>query len=216
MLPKMVFALVAVNFSWAACVFMVDVSNVATAVVLSVPQSLRENQNSEYAQLIFENCSKDSSIGKTATNKSTGVDFCNPQIKKFLEEKGLTDGDGKMKPDVKLQTLISALEGLDELKFESFTENDNVDANAIIYLMAFGLQDVGNLMNNDLNITSLQELTLDSFFGIILMIVYFIVLIALFVVLLARALMIWLIIAFSPLWALKFVLGDKLGFGGDM
>lgn len=82
--------------------------------------------------------------------------------------------------------------------------------------MAFGLQDIGNLMNNDIGITSLQELTLDSFFGVILMIAYFIVLIALFIVLLMRALMIWLIIAFSPLWALHFVIGDKISFGDKL
>lgn len=117
MLPKMVFALVAVNFSWAACVFLVDVSNVATTAVLAVPQSLREKHTGDYAETIFTNCTKDPNVNKNTNNEDNGVKFCAPKMLDFLKKNGLADADGKMKNTVTIKEIASAIEGLDEMDF---------------------------------------------------------------------------------------------------
>lgn len=62
---------------------------------------------------------------------------------------------------------------------------------------------------NATGIKNIKDLTLDSLISWILSLAYFIIFICLFVVLLARLVVIWVVIAFSPLLVLGFVMGDK-------
>lgn len=68
-LPKIVIALVAVNFSWSACKVLIDVSNVATATVLAIPQSLERYKEIE-AEVVSSDSSEKNSVLSTTSNPS--------------------------------------------------------------------------------------------------------------------------------------------------
>ena len=68
-LPKIVIALVAVNFSWSACKVLIDVSNVATATVLAIPQSLDRYKEIE-AETVDSNLSEKQSVLSTTPSPS--------------------------------------------------------------------------------------------------------------------------------------------------
>ncbi len=66
-----------------------------------------------------------------------------------------------------------------------------------------------NMPKTTEGIKDLESLTVDSVISLVLSLAYFIVFICLFVVLFARLVVIWLVIAFSPILVLQFVMGDK-------
>lgn len=58
-MPKIVIALVAVNFSWSACKVLVDVSNVGTATILAIPQSFQSTESATKVQPTCDVVTKD-------------------------------------------------------------------------------------------------------------------------------------------------------------
>ncbi len=65
------------------------------------------------------------------------------------------------------------------------------------------------MAKNQEHIQTLEDLTIDALVSVILAIAYFIVFICLFIVLMARLVVVWIVIAFSPILVLQFVMGDK-------
>ena len=213
MLPKIVIALVAVNFSWGACKLMLDASNVWTAAVLTIPQSLPTFSKEIKDKTVV--CSN-YTLGTKDMN-DTIVGWCKPDMTTFLKEKKLVEevekGIYKWKEDPKLGEMLDATADMDKIKFKDILPGE---VHPLVTSFAFGVLRLPDLVKNDVSSKKILELGLDTFFGILLAIIYFIVFASLFVVLLARVMIIWLVFAFSPLYALHFVLWDKINLSDKL
>ncbi len=72
------------------------------------------------------------------------------------------------------------------------------------------------MAQNQKNLKDLENITIDAIVSAILAIAYFIVFVCLFIVLMARLVVVWIVIAFSPLLVLQFVMGDKFNITDKM
>lgn len=204
-MPKMVIALVAVNFSWSACKVLIDFSNVATATVLAIPMDFMQTKGEVTTNL---KCVLDKD-GKMVKSKTS---LCAPDINTFLVEEikiaTWLDKDKtmiKLNRDVEIGDILLAAESMDKIK------GVDVDLNtsAVTYLLSLSGQEIVTLAKNQDKITNLETMSVDVFVSCLMAVAYFVVFICLFVVLMARLVVIWIVIAFSPLLVLQFALGGK-------
>jgi len=137
--------------------------------------------------------------------------LCVPDVNKFLVTQGLADWKAgstteiTFKREVKIEVVRKAIENMNQMEGK-VPEYKN---NTVTYLLGLAGNDIVTMAKNQDNITTLENLTIDSFVSVILAIAYFIVFICLFIVLMARLVVIWIVIAFSPILVLEFVMGDK-------
>ena len=207
-------ALVAVNFSWSACKVLIDVSNVATATVLAIPNQLKKVDE------INITCEeKTSEEDKKDKNK---INICLPDVKSFLVRMNLAEWkDGKEGGDIIYnpndETLVkdyfNATKNVGEIKNNQKIKYDN---SAVTYLLGLAGTDIVTMSLNQDKIQNVENLTVDALISVVLSIAYFIVFICLFIVLMARLIVIWMVIAFSPLLVLQFALGGKFSITDKM
>lgn len=207
-IPKMALALIAVNFTFLACRVVLDVNNVLTTAIFSIPQSVTNLSDftaagGEPIKLYRKYKCLDSTAAKAAkaaeggnnTNKdgvSTslgGVCYAEP----FNPTPDLPNG-----PDANGQGIIT-------LGANNFTHKGFVWAMATQFQGLQNLNQVAKLVEN-----KFSGLATTAIFSVIFAVIYGMAYIAMFVVLLARVVVLWLCIMLSPLAALTIVFPDIL------
>jgi len=188
-LPKFVIALILVNFSFLAGKVILDAANVMTTAVFALPNAVEEELNlTDIDQLEQAVCNQLDDIGGI---EARAIDIP-------------TGGQNQMCADR-----------------NNFTSNarqffQTLSANNIALVMAVNMGqiheglEVSQLVRTD---PSLTNLTINIIFSIIMYVVYASAYIALFFVLLVRVVVLWLVLALSPLVALSVVLPEGGGLG---
>ncbi|MDZ4217109.1 MAG: hypothetical protein U1C97_02205 [Candidatus Gracilibacteria bacterium] len=201
-IPKMALALIAVNFTFLGCRLVLDVNNVLTTAIFSIPQSVTTLAD----------------IGPTGT---AGVKI----FKKFkcLDTQGSIDLETantvaltKEAPGVINQLGGVCFATVRAANYNKTTDVINLDASAFnkkdfVWAMATQFQGLHNL-NQATQLTSpnFSTLTVNALFSIIFAIIYATAYIAMFIILLARMVVLWITIMLSPLAAIAIVLPDLL------
>jgi len=197
-LPKVVLGLILVNFTFVGGKLIIDVSNVATTAVFALPELVEDfDMDSQRDDLAKNMCSNKEGANYAYDSEDTPVltrIFC-----KVNEEE---------------------TEYLPELSVKSEQQYFiRMNKSNIALVMATNMGAVTSQLELDTNITSLGELIENLGFSVIMSLVFAIAYIALGLVLLARVVVLWLVLAFSPIGVLIFVipqLKDLLGGGGDL
>jgi len=186
---------------------MIDLSNIGTAVVLAIPQSYSNQDPTEILPCVNVDANKEPTM---ATSKD-GI--CTPDIQSYLVGMNLAiwwpDDSSRdtilYRDDVTFDELVNAVQNMHTIKAKNY-EYEN---NTVSYLLGLAGDDIITMAHSQENIKTLTDLTIDALVSVILAIAYFIVFICLFIVLMARLIIVWIVIAFSPILILEFVMGDK-------
>ncbi len=188
-MPKFILALVLVNFSFFGAKVALDAANVATVAVFSLPTTVQEElgvaQNNVLAQDI---CSSNSFKGVSAKNEFGAIDGAQIADKICATDNSYTEQARAF--------------------FGSFSK-DNV---AMVMAMQFGkihkLLDPSEFARQN---PSLQSLTINLLFAAAMYVLYIAAFVSLLLVLIARLVALWAIIALSPFAALKVILPEGVG-----
>lgn len=188
-LPRIVIGLIAVNFSFLACKVVLDVVNIVSTGIFALPITQEELAPAKnptiLTQIEKELCPVlqsqiDSSSGKTG-NKQAKDEFT-----KYCAEDKET---GKI-------TLTKEAIGF----FSQF------NAQNASLILAVNLQKAATLTQVSDGVRTIKDLAINSLFSAAFFIIYATAYIALFVALLIRIVVLWIIIAISPLIALGFAI----------
>jgi hypothetical protein len=190
LLPKIMLALVLVNFTFVASKVILDASNVMTNAVFALPNAVEESFS------------------------LTRIDEIEPEVCESLNNATGFDSDE-----------ISSVEESSSFRLcednNTFTETgrdffSNLSSNNIALVMAINMGqihkgiDVSQLVLNE---PTLSNLTINILFSVALYFVHASAYIALFFVLLVRVVVLWIIIAVSPIIAVQIAIpeiGDKI------
>lgn len=189
-LPSIVIALIAVNFSFLACKVILDVVNVTSTAIFSIPIA------SDSLKKYTDPATKDTAL--TALSEKV----CDKMSK--LQASGSTTTPGKPAAASTTNAFCTQSTGGDPTKQQltdlgkSFFSTFNSRNAALV--MAIELQDIVNLdtLPKD-KITTLKDLAINTIFSIIFFVIYATAFVALFAAMLIRVVVLWLAIAISPL-----------------
>ncbi len=208
-LPKFVIAVVLVNFTWFGARVVLDAANVAAHVVYAIPASMPD-----YGFELIEDCEPPPCLG--------GDDVLPPNTRRCVYEVkrlNFSQSAGTPTPDAAGGALAAAgantcANGVFTIEFyEDPIDWDMVSRNNIATLFAFGLLDVHQLVLTNSAVDNLMDLSLNTIFVFLLMIILIVVFSAMMLVLLERVIMLWIHIVLSPLLVLLWVVKDAIGSG---
>lgn len=214
-IPKMAVALIAVNFTFLACRLVLDLNNVLTTAIFSIPQSVTN----------LSDIGPSGAGGIQIFKKFKCLDDVqsfqqNMDRIKILEEKfpgvinslgGVCfavnpDGESNTWDQKTLEAETAPLkQAIVDLNSSQFNKKDFVWAMATQFQGIHNLNKVSQLTDN-----SFTGLTVNALFSIIFAVIYATAYVAMFIILMARMIMLWIYIMLSPLAALQIVIPDLL------
>ncbi len=228
-LPKFIIGLIAVNFSFIAMKIVLDVTNVLTVAVFAMPASIETKLG--YTGLIPD-------IGDNFHVDEYLSEMDKDQKKKMLSICRNLFGEAKdykppkqdpKKPTAEVICTVNenkqwqyTQRGIDY--FNKFNSRNAAMILAIQMMNINQLDEVSNIFVEEKdtkgNVTKvtfdINKLTFNLLFNVILYVVYGSAYVALLAVLLTRLVVLWVLIAVSPVFAIQLVLPNLIGSGGDM
>ncbi len=224
MLPKFIFAVVAVNFTWFAATVILDAANVVTHVVFALPKTIvsevetepetevcalseteltgQSEKDNDKAKILSKETLE--SMGKDQYAELLGLEEKN--LEKFLEFIKIKENNEQIRY---VQDTGKFVVVWGDFKWEKF------QSNSFASLFAYQVMEIQNLprsIQSDLSDVDIEDLIISSAVALIMMVVIIIAFVVMLIVLLERIVIIWINIIFSPLAALLFVIKD---FGLD-
>ena len=208
-LPKFAIALILVNFSFMAMKVIVDVTNVVTVAIFTLPSSIAITDGDANKKLAVGDTPE--VHDKICANMYGGAANLVAQQKKLTTQS-----------DVEEKFYCKPLEG-NSKKLEFTTKGEDFfrrfSANNASLILAVQMM---NVIDADKVSTALQakdakisDLGFNILFSVVLYLVYGSAYVALFVVLLVRLVVLWLFIPLSPViaftWVMPNLLGDSAG-----
>lgn len=203
MLPRFIIGVIMVPFTWWMVSATLSVSSYMTALVLRMPADMITASNSpQYSVDVPQKCSLD-----FTTSNTSKVWDCDPPTKKPISEFLKSDNAYGIIPLYAynifkfddLDTFKKALNNTDELSPEQKAEILKADE---------GSQSM--LLQAALIATGLAKVGVQLFMSVLFALVFMIILIALVLVLFTRVIKMWMYAIFSPLFALRYFLSDKI------
>jgi hypothetical protein len=229
-LPKFVIALILVNFTFIGLKFILDVSNVLTHVVFTLPSSISAElqgtsiylpKDDELDQYIKDKNLSDDDLKKIKTNidrvcKSMFGSYSEFQ-KKVSDYNQTTKKDALQDPknyycEVDTANNIYVLTENGRNFFKQYTSRNSAMILAVQMMKVVDIDKLSDALKG--SSPNISALSFNLLFSVIMYLVYGVAYVVLFVVLLARLVFLWIIIALSPLIAVKIVfsklpMGDK-------
>lgn len=214
-LPKFVIALVAVNFSYIAMKIVLDVTNVATTAVFTLPSSISEDVASP--QIV--KCTDGNYKNCTIANEKVVEKICTSyygSVEEFQKSAiALNKLDKKQKEAIQ-QSVLCKVENnkltLSDNGKKFFSRYNSRNAGLVIAIQFMNVIDVDSI--STATDKGLSSLTFNLLFSVILYLVYGAAYLAIFVVLLTRLVALWLFIVLSPFIALTFVVPNLIPESG--
>ncbi len=224
LLPTFAIALIAVNFTWLGGKLIIDAANVATNVVFAIPKGMGPVKTIAPEKLECKikpdhsgtegyGCSPKELYFPTKATKYKHMLASECESQKIDDRYkvaygGLktTDGSssGENKNSPYYGTATYCWENLDLAKF------DNTNA---AFHLTYGMARVQNLPVAKAN-ESIGDVLISTIFAFIIELVYLLSFLAVFIALIFRIAMLWILVAFSPFIVLLMFLG-KLGQNGE-
>lgn len=193
-LPRFVLGLVLVNFSFLGCKVILDGANVVTQAVFAIPSAVQaEYKDDKSDKLAQELCKTVKSI-----DESSAAFVQNNQANFGQLSESLCSDKSTFTPFAKDF-------------FQSFSHNNMALVMAVQFGRITSLLDTSDFVRTN---PSLLNLVVNTLFSVTLYIVYATSYIALLMVLLARVVVLWIVLALSPLIALKLSLPEGLDIDG--
>ncbi len=224
------FALIAVNFSWLATKVILDAANVVTHVVFAIPSGISDppkyepcqvNTNDKqplkglcYPTKIIAPADSGSKPVLYWQDKEGDDDDCSKVEKSYIgeEDEGINisayNGDGTINGVASPEN--EALQGRTSMCMESLNLFKYDQNTATIYL-TYGMARIQNLVNASASGGDGVQLAVGALMSMVLQIIYGIALGALFIALVIRMMMLWLLVAFSPFIILLIGMGGEGG-----
>lgn len=199
-LPKIVFALIAVNFSFLVCKVVLDVVNVGTTAIFAVPMassSLTSRTDQDWTTFGQKVCGKLQALASKNPKAMESNPFCQ-------KASGSSGSDSSAGVNYELS------QGGKDF-FSKFNSRN------VALVMAIDLMDITRIDSVKLNgVSDLKSLSINTLFSFIFLVIYGTAFIALFVALLVRLVVLWIAIALSPLSFLGLAFAPvKQQFGED-
>lgn len=233
-LPKFIMALVAVNFSFLGCKVILDAANVVSIAVYDIAGAVNDYSQEEMIDTLQAAvCSNTLSVeaeSSDAISESGAVgmggeeEITNPGAssqdyskasmftKIFCCNNGAPgDGEEVDKDCAAIYEDVQTEDPPTEIytHFNGFALGffQKLDQNNIGTVMAINLGSLNNLTSvaDNKGVINIKDLTINTIFSMLMYIVFGIAYIALFMVLLARLVVLWLVIALSPVIVLTWV-----------
>ncbi|MBN1494844.1 hypothetical protein JW911_03875 [Candidatus Peregrinibacteria bacterium] len=216
-LPKFAMALIAVNFSYVVLKAALDVTSLLTTAIFAMPASI----SNELQFSSFVTCT-DPANQATCTLKEN-----DPDIQRNIQTvcKNLygstADWIAMGNRNIPETELICTPDG-SKYKFtkagiDFFTKYSSRNAAMIIAIQFMNVVNVDQISESTLKNPNIASMAFNLLFSIILYVVYGAAYVALFVVLLARIVVLWMVVGLSPIWALGVILPTlKESGGGDL
>lgn len=215
-LPKFAIALIAVNFSYIAMKIVLDVTNVATTAIFTLPSSISK----EVANPQIVDCPE---TGPCAVKNTETVEkICKAYYGTPAEwEKSIAEMSPKDLEAVKPGLICEVTGGkftLSATGTDFFRRYNARNAGLIMAIQFMNVMDVDKVSSNiSKDKIDISGLAFNLLFSVILYIVYGAAYLALFVVLLTRLVVLWLFIALSPVVALTLAVPNLVPqAGGDV
>ncbi|MBA4336955.1 hypothetical protein C0416_04265 [bacterium] len=204
-LTKFVIALIAVNFSYVAVKVVLDVTNVMTIAVFALPASIGEGVSPQIVT-----CPPEGGPCVVNTKATATVDkICKTYYGTTLEFKKTSNDLEQKDPEADQNFLCEDKSGtyaLSESGMKFFTKFNSRNAALLMAIQFMNVLDVDKISSSISNDKmDVGGLAFNLLFSVILYVIYGAAYVALFVVLLARLVFLWLIIALSPFAVLAFV-----------
>jgi hypothetical protein len=202
-LPKVVIALIAVNFSFLGLKVMIDATSVLTSAVYALPVDLIQ-WDEQKAEVEIRLCSiptttnpvEVSGIRKLSEASTFSVIFCEKDDTISEEDEAKYTGE---------------FNDMGKSYFSNFGEH-NV---ATIMMVNMGsLLEQDNIPTNTGSIDALAEISLNALFSITMFVMFGFAYVAMIIVLIARLVVLWVCLALSPIMVLFFVFPDLSSVGG--
>lgn len=202
-IPKMALALIAVNFTFLACRIVLDVNNVLTTAIFSIPQSITTTSDIAVTQRqtkIFRNmrCFNPNETIAEARARVRLIEQDNRFKDVITNLAGVCFVQGTaqtLNPDVDVHTFDSS----------SFNRKDFTWAMASQFNGLHQLNQTTQITN-----ASFSDLTINAIFSLVLAIVFGTAYIAMFIILIGRVAVLWMTIILSPLAVISLVIPEFL------
>lgn len=234
-LAKFVLALIVVNFSWLATKVALDTASIATHAVFAIPSGIGDPP--KYEPCVVNTNAKDPIQGVCYPTKIIApADIADKPVLYWQDTEGEDDNCSKVEKgysgsedggvnisaynddgtpnelateeNKKLQGRVSiCMESLNLFKYDQNT--------AVIYL-TYGMARIQNLVNASASGGDGVQLAIGALMSIVLQIVYAIALLALFVALIVRMMMLWILVGFSPFIILVMGISNEGGDAGEL
>lgn len=215
-LPKFAIALIAVNFSYIGMKVILDVTNVATTAIFTLPSSISQGVNPGLVKC------EGAGGSCTVSNPDTVKKICNAYYGTVAEHSVYKKGLSAEKQN-EIQKSILCEEGADnqytlsKAGMDFFRQYNSRNAGLVLAIQFMNVMDVDKITENFASgKMTASTLAFNILFSVILYVVYGAAYVALFIVLLARLVVLWLFIALSPFVALILVAPNLLPQAGDM
>jgi len=206
-LPKVIIGIILVNFTFTAGKVVIDVSNVATTAVFALPEMVdtfdMDVERQQFAQNV---CVK-------GEGEHFKIDKDAPALTQLFCEKGKKSGDNVVVDpdgDIYLHTLSQKAE-------QTYFQRLNKSNISIVMAANMGAINSQELLKPEA-IEGLDDLLENLTFSLFMSFIFAVSYVVLGIVLIARVVVLWVALAFSPVAVLVFVvpqLKDWLGGGGD-
>lgn len=224
-LPKFVIMLIVVNFSWLAGKMILDASNVAANVVFAIPSGIKGIMGEKLNETFKLDGDQQCKLNEKDKNKVEG--FCIPSSIYYPADTEKTFNDyncvesGKDKEYAKGYETAYPL-GKDPVPTEGYSKTahicwqqikiENYNQNNASYFLTYSMARVQNLTRANTG-DQIGQLAIGTMFSLIIQIVYLVAFASLYIALIARVSMLWILMAFSPFIVLL-ELGEGLGISG--
>jgi len=222
---KFAIMLVAINFSWLAGRLVLDAANVATNVVFAIPAGISGVGGQTFDEILKEK--KNACVVNPNSRGFTG--FCTPvdgkvfltldaERTQYLKDATCTPQligqfekgyDKAYPPDLKPDPEQKEYAKTNTICWKQMELKDYQQNNASYYL-SYSMAKVQNLVKNDQ--TDLVNTAVGTLFSLALQVAYLAAFLSLFIVLIIRAAMMWILMAFSPYIVLLMYL-KQIGIG---
>ncbi len=220
-IPKMAMALIAVNFTFLACRLVLDVNNVLTTAIFSIPQRVTNLSDitpsaagSTKTFKRFECLSQKASLTQF-TERAKKLDTLYPEVINQLggvcyayDPEYTENGSAKLLPfssDPNKLTKDKYGQAIILMGSSQFSKKDFVWAMATQFQGLHNLNRASQLLTPDFT-----NLTVSAIFSIIFAVIYGAAYIAMFIVLVGRMVVLWVTIMLSPLAAISIAIPDLL------
>lgn len=242
-LPKFIMALIAVNFSFLGCKVILDAANVVSTSVYDIAGTV-EGYDAETIKrdmektictnpkyLISEGGSDAEGVtgaaGESGAEGDAGTSEGWSYDTAGLIAKAFCCNDGKYEdntPDAEVCSTYAGGSGTEDPEYVYPTFNNfgdsffyKLDQNNIGVVMAVNLGGLNELTSlADKETFNLKDLAINTLFSVLMYVVFGFAYVALFIVLLARLVVLWLCIALSPLIVLMWVLPQVKEYAQDL
>ncbi len=208
-LPKIIIALILVNFSYMGMKLILDTTNVLAIAIFSLPASISEDLQS--TEIVTKKTDDKKVVTYTVSDEQKPLEqkICKSMFGSTGTFEAATEN---IKDPAALKALHCKIEG-GSYKFTEegkkfFAQYSPRNASLILAIQLMNVVDIDKVTQAAAAEFDLQKLSFTLLFSTVFYLLYAIAYVVLFIVLLARLIVLWVIIALSPLIALGIAVPD--------